>query len=247
MSQYPQGPLSAQDWANQFYATYNRQPNADDYQAAIAAGQVINPNAPAQPAQPAAPAQPVAPVQPASQYQAQPAGASAYQQQPGYAQPGYPQQPVAKKSNMGLWLGLGGGALAIILVVVLLFVFGVFGGSKSAAGKYEADMTDYFKSTSGSSVSFPADASIKLTLELKSDKTCSMSMAAGPVNMEVTKDCTWSQDDRKVTLRAKSAMSGSSTESSIDVELSEDGKSLNIKNNDSSLAMGSAVEFKRVS
>ncbi|MDO5750049.1 MAG: hypothetical protein Q4P78_02455 [Rothia sp. (in: high G+C Gram-positive bacteria)] len=236
MSQYPQGPLSAQDWANQFYATYNRQPNADDYQAAIAAGQVVNPNAPAQPAQPVAPQQP-----------AQDAAAYAQGAQPGYAQPGYPQQPVAKKSNLGLWLGLGGGALAIILVVVLLFVFGVFGGTKSAAGKYEADMTDYFKSTSGSSLSLPAGASVKVTLDLKSDKTCSMSMAAGPVNMEVTKDCTWSQDGRKVTLTAKSSTSDSSSESSVDVELSEDGKSLNAKSKDSSLTMGSSVEFKRVS
>ncbi|OTA26090.1 hypothetical protein B9G54_05885 [Alloscardovia macacae] len=58
-------PLSAQDWHNQFVALNGHKPSLEDYQAALAAGEVASTTpapAPAAPTMPAAPVDPAAPA-----------------------------------------------------------------------------------------------------------------------------------------------------------------------------------------
>ncbi|MDO5750052.1 MAG: hypothetical protein Q4P78_02470 [Rothia sp. (in: high G+C Gram-positive bacteria)] len=140
MSQSPFGPspLEPQEWADRFYGLHNRQPTAEDYNAAIAAGEVRDPNAPAaftqsQPAQPAVSPAPAASPSPYSGGYSQPAntgyGAPGYSNAP-YNAPGYGGQPpygapAAQKNNTGLILGIAGGGAALLLVIVLIVVFAV--------------------------------------------------------------------------------------------------------------------------
>ena len=136
MSQTPFGPnpLEPQEWADRFYALHNRQPTAEDYNAAIAAGEVRDPNASAP--QPATQLYPAANALQPTGYQSsysQPAntgyGAPGYSNPP-YNAPGYsgaPQYgaPAVQKNNTGLILGLAGGGVALLLVIVLIVVLAV--------------------------------------------------------------------------------------------------------------------------
>ncbi|MDO5750050.1 MAG: hypothetical protein Q4P78_02460 [Rothia sp. (in: high G+C Gram-positive bacteria)] len=177
--------------------------------------------------------------QPSNIPPAQPAQAA----QPGMSAPGTVPEPAAPASKKTLWYALGGGGIAIILLVIILAVSGVF-APKGPAGKYEVDMKQLAQQSGASESEINSDAVAQsyMRMDIKENNTCTLVAKLGS-HRENSADCTWQKTDEHLY---SFKIEGESDE--IQARLSDDGKDFVLWAGDDSDdgPTGTSVTFKRV-
>ena len=218
MSQNPE-PLDSQSWANQFYATHNRQPSAEEYREALAAGQVI------------------------IEQSAVPAGAAPAPQ----PVPATPEQK--KNAKVLLWSSIATVGLILVVVIILAVIgmssqsshtgsaaSSTAAQAKGAAGTYKITYTKIIEiGGKEAAPSIPEGVDISnayVAITLHEDKTCELENHVNSVySTKEASGCTWEENNREITLKA----SGSSSEGHA--KLSEDGNTLTLYNDVSKVSL----------
>ncbi|MDO5750051.1 MAG: hypothetical protein Q4P78_02465 [Rothia sp. (in: high G+C Gram-positive bacteria)] len=218
MSQNP-APLDPQSWANQFYAAHNRQPSAEEYQAALAAGQVVIP-------QSAVPAGVAPAPQPAPQT---------------------PEQK--KNAKVLLWSSAATVGLILLVVIALAVIgmFSQPKSAAGKYKADYAQMEKAFGDGSAPPSSINTD-DVYITLELKEDKSCEVEMSLGSAQKtKVSDGCSWEQNGNNITLKGwdSSSKEGHATLSNDGKTLTLDGTKTE-KTNGVSSTSEKKLEMKRM-